>query len=128
MIPMVKRIIKKVIKALLPAGVLALIRKYYLEKRREKLRKKLLEKKLTKRKILDFEVHLADHCNLNCKGCFHFCPIADEKYPSVQSLENDFKRIYELANGKIGRIYLLGGEPLLHPELIKIINVAGKYF
>lgn len=30
---------------------------------------------------LDYvEFHLADHCNLNCRGCGHFSPIADETF------------------------------------------------
>lgn len=25
---------------------------------------------------IDFEVHLCDHCNLNCRGCDNFSPVA----------------------------------------------------
>ena len=26
------------------------------------------------------EVHLAEHCNLNCKGCSHFSPLAEKEF------------------------------------------------
>lgn len=108
-------IIKKILKTYLPYGIIKLARSY--------LRKK-------KRRTLELSIHLTDHCNLNCKGCDNFSPVADEKYHCAGSLEKDFKRIYELANEKIriGAVKLTGGEPLLHPELIKILNSAGKYF
>jgi hypothetical protein len=32
------------------------------------------------RKTLQFEAHLTDHCNLNCAGCCHFSPIAQQYY------------------------------------------------
>jgi len=85
-------------------------------------------KRLKKREILNFSINLTDHCNLNCKGCNHFAPIAEENYYSVDLMEKDFKRICELANGRIDRVGLIGGEPLLHPNLIDILNIAGKYF
>ena len=91
-------------------------------------RKLEMNRRLTPHKKLSFEVNLVDHCNLNCIGCSHFCPIADKNYCRVETLEQDFKRISEIANGKIGRVFLLGGEPLLHPDLLKILDIAGKYF
>ena len=112
--------VKICVKAVFPKKILLLYRLY-------KVRKKSHER-LKKREKLHLSIHLTDHCNLNCKGCDNFSCIADEKYHSVQSLENDFKRIYELAEGRINSISLLGGEPLLHPELISIMNNAGKYF
>jgi len=84
--------------------------------------------RLQKRTTLRLSIHLVDHCNLNCKGCDNFSPLADEIIHSVESLERDFKRINTLATGKIDSIRLQGGEPLLHPELLKILEFAGKYF
>jgi len=80
------------------------------------------------RKILQFEVHLTDHCNLNCAGCSHFSSIASKYYLNYDKFEMDCKRLYELTHGRIERIHLLGGEPLLHPELNKIMTITGKYF
>lgn len=80
------------------------------------------------RNLLRFNVDLTDHCNLNCNGCGHFSPIANEKYLDPISFEKDCKRLSELTNGKVKRIELMGGEPLLHPKLIDIICIARKYF
>jgi len=112
--------IKKAVKAVLPFGIIEFKRKLDAEKR--------IKQKFTKRKKLVFEVALVDHCNLNCQGCGLFAPIADKKYYNVEELENDFKRIHELAEGKIEFIRLLGGEPLLHPDILKVLDIVGKYF
>ena len=62
------------------------------------------------------EFHLADHCNLNCKGCSHFCPLAPESFLSMEDFLRDMRRLAEIFAG-IGRIRLMGGEPLLHPNV-----------
>jgi hypothetical protein len=83
---------------------------------------------------LRFEVHLTEHCNLNCVGCFHFSPIADKSYLEYDSFYSDFKRISELSRGEersgegVEVITLCGGEPLLHPEIIRIIATARDLF
>ena len=38
------------------------------------------------------------------------------------------KRIYELSSGNIVSINLQGGEPLLHPDLIRIFEISRSYF
>lgn len=75
-----------------------------------------------------FEVHLTEHCNLNCQSCFHFSPLADEEYTSLETFEKDFKRLSELAKGKIESLVLMGGEPLLHPQCIDFFEISRKYF
>jgi organic radical activating enzyme len=65
---------------------------------------------------------------LNCKYCNHFSPVAAEKYVDVGSLEKDFARLSELTNRKIENIDLMGGEPLLHPHITTIIDMARKHF
>ncbi|GHV07385.1 hypothetical protein FACS189485_17650 [Spirochaetia bacterium] len=80
------------------------------------------------RKQLRFQINLTDHCNLNCAGCTAFSPLAEEKYMDVDCFEHDCARLSELAGGKIELIDLLGGEPLLHPEIVRIVEIARKYF
>jgi len=78
--------------------------------------------------ILSFETHLADHCNLNCIGCDHFSPLAEEKFTDIKVFSRDFERLSYLLNGEAGEIHLLGGEPLLHPEVSEFCKVARKNF
>lgn len=80
------------------------------------------------RKSLRFEVHLTDHCNLDCFGCFHFSPLAPEWFLSIDSYREDCQRLSELSNGHIERIYLMGGEPLLHPEISNICKITRDAF
>ena len=62
------------------------------------------------------EIQLTDHCNLNCKGCSYFSPIADEWFADPAEHEKDMNRLRELfADIKI--IRLMGGEPLLHKNM-----------
>ncbi|GHU61509.1 hypothetical protein FACS189445_3590 [Spirochaetia bacterium] len=84
--------------------------------------------KLKPKKELNFEIHLTDHCNLNCKGCGHFSPLAEEKYLDIDIFERDCARISYLTNRCIHHIDLMGGEPLLHPQLTQILDIARKYF
>ena len=73
-----------------------------------------------------FEVHITDHCNLNCKGCSHFCPVADEKYVDVEQFRKDFQCLSQKID--VGTIRLLGGEPLLHKDLPELMQIARESF
>jgi organic radical activating enzyme len=84
--------------------------------------------RLKKRTILRFETDITDHCNLNCVGCNHFSPIAEEKYVDVDVIQKDFARLSELTHRKIENIDLMGGEPLLHPRITDILDIARKNF
>jgi len=79
-------------------------------------------------KMLRFEVHVCDHCNLNCKGCGHFAPVAEKNFVNTAVLERDFMRLSELTGRKCETVDLMGGEPLLHPEIMDIFRIARKYF
>jgi organic radical activating enzyme len=86
------------------------------------------KKRLAPRQELRFDVHLVDHCNLNCKGCLHFSPLSAEKYLDIQTFEKDLKKLSDLTQGKVQDICLLGGEPLLHPDIELFLPIARRYF
>ena len=67
------------------------------------------------------EFHLVDHCNLNCAHCDHFTPLAKEYFADIEDIVNDFKKLKKIFDN-IGKIYIVGGEPLLHPDLLKIFS------
>lgn len=74
------------------------------------------------------ETHLADHCNLNCKGCSHFAPLADgEIFIDIADFKRDIQRLKQLFD-HIDEIRLMGGEPLLHPELLSFMDFARAAF
>ena len=76
----------------------------------------------------NLDIHLVDHCNLNCAYCSHLAPFADKKFLQVEKFEKDLNSIPKFVLNKFKYIYLLGGEPLLHPQACDIINIARKYF
>ncbi|GHV04403.1 UDP pyrophosphate phosphatase [Spirochaetia bacterium] len=90
--------------------------------------KKASKERLRPRELLRFEVNITDHCNLNCVGCEHFSPIAEKYFIDVDCYMRDCKRLSELTNCTIENLHLMGGEPLLHPEIIKIMEISRKYF
>lgn len=84
--------------------------------------------RLRKRHLLRFEVNVTDHCNLNCSGCEHFSSIAEDHYVNPAALEKDFERLSVITGGKIEMLHLMGGEPLLHPDIVAIMKMSRKYF
>jgi len=68
-------------------------------------------------------IQIVDHCNLNCKGCLHFCHKEQEPYfYAPNSYERDLLRLTSLV--ELGGIRIYGGEPLLHGELSRIIEIS----
>lgn len=77
---------------------------------------------------IPFEVHLAEHCNLNCASCAHFSSIASEEYCSFEEYKKDIERMSFLLNGEAGEIHILGGEPLMNNRINDYLKVMRTYF
>lgn len=77
---------------------------------------------------IKFAVDLAEHCNLNCRNCSHFAPLAEECITRLDDFERDMKRLAELFGENVSQIKLEGGEPLLNPYIVEFIQVTYKYF
>ena len=73
------------------------------------------------------EFHITDHCNLNCKSCTHFAPLAEKTYLSPDSFINDMTRLKALFTN-ISRMRIMGGEPLLHPQVTEFIALSRSFF
>ena len=71
-------------------------------------------------------MHVADHCNLRCRGCTHFAPIAEPRLLDLDACERDLAAFAAIPGieGYIRDLNLMGGEPLLHPELPEIIRIS----
>ena len=86
------------------------------------------QKRITKRDNLRFEVNINKHCNLNCKGCDHFAPLSEYDCMDLSMFSNDMHRMSKLFHGEAWQIHLLGGEPLLNPDLLKYIEITRECF
>lgn len=95
---------------------------------RELKKKADRKRSVTPLEKIPFEVHLTEHCNLNCEHCAHFSSIAEEQYTPLGEFERDMERLAFLLNGISGEIHLLGGEPLLNKEIIRYIEITRKCF
>lgn len=66
-------------------------------------------------------------CNLDCDYCFSKNVIRDTtKFISIKELSKILNWLYS-SGSKISSLGLIGGEPLLHPEFFKILNMCLTY-
>jgi MoaA/NifB/PqqE/SkfB family radical SAM enzyme len=73
-------------------------------------------------------IHLTDHCNLNCIGCWHYSSLAKAFFLSLEEFEKDISRLSKLTHQLLGNINLMGGEPLLHPQFLDFVKLSRDYF
>ncbi len=74
-------------------------------------------------------LNILDHCNLRCKGCDHFACVADPYCVPFETIHRDLDRLSELFHGDyIMQIGVMGGEPLLHPDLTRILKDVREHF
>lgn len=74
------------------------------------------------------EFHVADHCNLNCKYCTHYSPLVPEPvFTDYDRFSADLRQLKKYILD-IGVIRILGGEPLLNPQLGSFIELARKTY
>ncbi|WP_273212820.1 4Fe-4S cluster-binding domain-containing protein [Helicobacter rodentium] len=74
------------------------------------------------------EIHLAEHCNLNCFSCAHFSQLSPKHFPSLEQFSKDMQQLNSITKGLIGRFHLMGGEPLLNPNCKDFFAVTRKFF
>lgn len=70
------------------------------------------------------ELNVAEHCNLRCRGCSHLSPISPRVFVAPEALEHDLTRLGRVYHA--GVVRLLGGEPLLHPDLLAVIAAVRR--
>lgn len=74
-------------------------------------------------------VGIVDHCNLKCKGCSHFSCIAEDYIVPAEIVCADIRQLGKIFGKKrIDRFGIMGGEPLLHPDLIQISKCVRDTF
>lgn len=71
------------------------------------------------------ETNLTLRCQLRCRGCNHFVGLgAHKSLPDItpEALAHDLERLGRVAHSKAWAA--IGGEPLLHPDLVELLGVA----
>lgn len=74
------------------------------------------------------EIHVTDHCNMKCKNCTMFAGLVEgEVYADYSKYEAGIHKLHSFfSHVKIFRV--LGGEPLLNPELYKFLYLIRRTF
>lgn len=68
------------------------------------------------------EYSVSYHCNLRCYQCSHLSPLMKAHFPPVDGFRDDLLHLSEVLHARVLR--LLGGEPLLNPEIDKFVAIA----
>jgi MoaA/NifB/PqqE/SkfB family radical SAM enzyme len=86
------------------------------------------KKKHTLRTSMKIDIPVAEHCNLSCKCCTAFGPLANESFIDVESYKKDMEKLALLTNNQLESACFTGGEPLLHPRLLELFDIARTFF
>jgi MoaA/NifB/PqqE/SkfB family radical SAM enzyme len=74
-------------------------------------------KRIFDRKPLQCSIYLTDKCNLDCSYCTEYDN--SKPHPKLEDLKLWIRKIRDLGTM---RIALVGGEPLLHPDVVEIVR------
>src|SRR6266849_6654257 len=74
-------------------------------------------KRLLDRKPLQCSLYVTDRCNLDCAYCTEYNN--SRPHPTLENLKIWIRKIRDLGTM---RIALVGGEPLLHPNVVEIVR------
>lgn len=69
---------------------------------------------------LSVEYSLTEHCNISCHACAHASPLLAKKFADLSDFTRDFEALAAVFHSRELRI--VGGEPLLHPELLAFLR------
>ena len=71
----------------------------------------------------NLEIMAAHGCNLTCRSCTHASPVLRPK--DIADPETTARDLSRLARCyRANRVKLLGGEPLLHPDLVALADAV----
>src|SRR5437762_3968478 len=74
-------------------------------------------KRLVDRRPLQCSLYVTDQCNLDCAYCTEYDN--SRPHPSIDDLKKWIRKIRELGTM---RIALVGGEPLVHPNIVELVR------
>lgn len=70
------------------------------------------------------EVNVTLHCNLSCQACSHMSPVSEKHNMKPAELERDLSILSKYYHAD--HVRLMGGEPLLHPDILDLIDITLK--
>lgn len=81
-------------------------------------------------KPLRIEFVVTDYCNLNCRGCTHYSPLAAKEFEPLDQLERNAAHLGRISDGGKGleAVYLIGGETLLYPHINEAMALMRRHF
>ena len=78
--------------------------------------------------LLNLSVQITTKCTLRCKLCCTYTPyIKSPQHYTYENITNSLERFF-LVFDKVGKFSMVGGEPLLHPQLPELVNFFTGYF
>lgn len=85
--------------------------------------------KLYKNKLHYIDIHIIDGCNHNCARCVKFAPLCKSLgIVNKKNLTKDIKQLARLTHKELDGISLIGGEPLISPDIIYYMKLCRKQF
>jgi len=70
------------------------------------------------------EVEIVEHCNLSCRSCSHLSPVLPKYSVDPDEVARDLTLLSRHYRARW--VSLLGGEPLLHPDLMAVVDAARR--
>jgi len=70
------------------------------------------------------EINVTEHCNLRCQHCDHSSPLLQPRLLSPAGVYDELSVLS--AALKALELRIVGGEPLLHPDLVEVISEARR--
>ncbi|HEY1100751.1 MAG TPA: radical SAM protein [Myxococcota bacterium] len=71
-----------------------------------------------------FELHVTEHCNLRCAHCCNTSPYLSKKTLEPAAIAATLSTMSNVLHADVFKI--MGGEPLLHPEITEVLRVVKK--
>lgn len=76
-------------------------------------------------KIPHLGILVTTYCNLNCRNCADLIPKRERKHYDMEAIKNDLHRILSVVEF-IEEILVIGGEVILYPNLIEILDFCAQ--
>ena len=102
-----------------PGGGASFAFESVLQKRSGESRRPIYRRENGRVRVEAFELHVVEHCNLRCAHCCNMSPYLDRHFMSVEEVDAQCRRM--AAHVKADVFKIMGGEPLLHPQITEIL-------